>query len=219
MRIYEIDIDNHQLLESSHINFPPPNIVFSDEEVKSILRVGFDIGVGYGESAPANRNSGDMHSLDVFFEEEYDDESGYSETEFLTNWLRGPRYNHIKNMIQNNALIQNGFIGIFRSIKVSPEKVAAIAAGKGGHLGEFWSYKRNDPHWAPESDNLLLLELQANVKISDVDWITSFRRMANYVYGDDEGEISLSRGTPLHLHRMIIAPNDDVEVTKWDQIA
>ena len=59
----------HQLLESSHINFPPPNIVFSDEEVKSILRVGFDIGVGYGESA-ANRNGGDMYSVDRFFEEE-----------------------------------------------------------------------------------------------------------------------------------------------------
>lgn len=188
------------LVEQAGLRFPGPKAVFPDDEVTRTLNQGFDVGRSFNSDV-------DQHDLDAvhdLFDEAADEGQFDEETDdpasFLAKWLRGPRYKFIADAIRAEAEVRDGGLVIEREIMVMDDVVQAIINGTCPRLGEFWSFRGGEAHWGHNaqagSKSVYLLAL---VNPAQVDWITTFRRNANYALGDDESEIALQPGTPLRL--------------------
>lgn len=201
-----------EILET--FSLPPAKDVFPDQEVRAIHDNGFDVGAPYGTEVSGR----DRHSVDRFFDDHKEEGrfDGKDSLAYLSHWLRGPRYDHIIRELLSNAKIENDKIRIERVIVVSKDEALAIANGKGGPLGTFWSYSFGEPHWHIRSGTSV--RIIAEVDPSKVDWITTIRRNANYLYGDDEWEIALSPGTPLKLV-LIAVDGEPLDIKVTSQVA
>lgn len=201
-----------ELLES--FSLPSAKHVFPDQEVRAIHDHGFDIGAPYGTEV----TSRDRDAIDRFFDDHKEEGrfDGKDSLTYLTRWLRGPRYDHIIRELLSNANIENGRLRIERIIVVSKDEAVAIANGKGGPLGTFWSYSFGQPHWYLHGGTNV--RLIAEVDPGKVDWVTTIRRNANYLYGDDEWEIALSPGTPLKLVALAV-DGEPLDIKVASQVA
>lgn len=188
----------------SQLKLPSPIEVFPDEEINEIATHGFCVGVPYGAAAGNDR---DVDSITRFFDEMLEDgeyEDGDDEIAFLANWLRGERYQYITRKLRASIEMQNGLVKIHREIVIPDNTIGDIVNGRNPHLGEFWSFNNPEGHWARAGDNDHNVILTALVKPKDIDWVTTIRRNANWTLGDDENEITLRHGTPLHLIEMLV---------------
>jgi hypothetical protein len=196
--------------------FPSPEEVFPDSEVENIANKGFDVGREYGKK----NSKRCLDSIERFFDdaEESNELVDGNEISHLAQWLRNERYNYIVRAIKECAKFQNNNLIVKRRIVVFPKIVSSIQNGTTG-LGEFWSWGDNaEAHWhLDDGTNKVELTLTAEVSLNSVDWIATFRRNSNYLYGDDETEISLARGTPVILTSIKTDNSDEIEIHQSNQ--
>lgn len=188
------------LVEQAGLRFPAPKVVFPDDEVSRTLKQGFDIGRSFNDGVAQYDLDGVHDLFDEATDEGQFDEETDDPAAFLAKWLRGPRYRFIADAIRASAEVRDGGLVIERAIMVQDDVVHAIINGTCPRLGEFWSFRGGEAHWGHTAQSgSKTVTLLAVVDPALVDWVTTFRRNANYSLGDDESEIALQPGTPLKL--------------------
>ena len=136
------------------------------------------------------------------------DDENVDETERFKNWLEGyveARYNNAFNTISNESTFENGRIKIWREMTVDENYVKHLLA-QGKHLGIFWSFTKDaaEAHWG-HGDKNIYVKIETSIPENHVNWEETILLNMSPNIGDEEKEIRLFKGTPIHIETMSIA--------------
>jgi hypothetical protein len=98
-----------------------------------------------------------------------------------------------------SEVIKNGRVSIWRKITVSDDWMDHFIK-EGKHLGIYWTWDPDaaETHWGDYSKKSTAL-IEATVPENGVDWEKTLRINVEPLIGDDEREITLSKGVPLQI--------------------
>lgn len=178
-------------------------MMFTDEYLKNLLNKGFDVGAKYG----SEETSKDMDSIDRLLND-FNISPG-NEMQFLKQWMH-KRIAFVINQLESQMDIVDDKVVCHRYLKLTDEELATLLHNN-TELGEYWTYDRDAyiPGWGDDSKAHTIV-IHGLVDFNDIDWMTTIERNANYLYGDDESELSIPDGL-IHITSITDDYNDSLE--------
>ena len=164
--------------------------IIDDNFIENLLKNGFNCGEKYG----SDETIFDMEALYRLFEDNNVKEE--DQKTFLITWLP-KRFNYVMNSLFPSITKENDYIHIYRKIFLNNDDIYDFLHGD-EPLGDFWtSHNQYIEGWGDENNKHILIH--GLIKKDDIDWKTSVIRNMNYLYGDDEQELTLFKDVPINI--------------------
>jgi len=150
----------------------------------------------------ANEELGEYVDID-------DDLSDIIETQDFQDWLKYElevKFEDLYYDVFMNLIDQNGYITLYRSMKVDDDYLNKLMRCEIKRIGHYWTYDINaaEPHWGYNNDdkrNEIIFEIK--IKEEYIDWIETFRLNLEHHFYNEEKEIRLFKNTPLNITKII----------------
>lgn len=150
----------------------------------------------------ANEELGEYVDID-------DDLSDIIETQDFQDWLKYElevKFEDLYYDVFMNLIDQNGYITLYRSMKVDDDYLNKLIHCEIKRIGHYWTYDINaaEPHWGYNNDdkrNEIIFEIK--IKEEYIDWIETFRLNLEHHFYNEEKEIRLFKNTPLNITKII----------------
>jgi hypothetical protein len=156
--------------------------ILSPETVKSVLDLG-------------------DHYLDLYREENYLDEEEEIDEEDFKNWLKYELMWKTEDLIRfyESEIIKGGKLTIWRAMTVKDDYILHLEK-EAKHLGIYWTWDPDsaETHWGDYSKKSKAL-IEAEISENGVDWEKTLISNIQPYIGDDEKEITLSKGSPMKI--------------------
>lgn len=121
--------------------------------------------------------------------------------EALKTWVNKHRIPFVIRNIQDElADVQEGAtLTLYRNIHLSDDDIEALVAGRKTDLGIYWSTTPVDGYWGKGGTPVYCV---AEVPMSAINWKATIMSRIDYLWGDDETEIQLTKGARIKLVRV-----------------
>ncbi len=184
--------------------------VVTPEWIEEVLDYGFDVGKPHPRASTDFEDGYDWESMyrmlvelqnDGIIPKDVDINNDQQKArQYIEEWFKD-RYRYVLEWMSAEQV--GGSYVVHRAITLPSERSAVLLASGRTRLGEFWSFSGGRAFWG--NDEHSECHMKALVASNAIDWITTMRRNMNYVFGEEEMEVFLPKGTPVRLVAMTFA--------------
>jgi len=139
-----------------------------------------------------------------FFDPDNDATDIINSTDFK-NWLKyelESRFEDLYYDFETNVVDENGYVTLYRSMKVEDNYLELLKTCKVKRVGIYWTWNFNkaEPHWGYNDNNKQNdIIFETKIKEEYINWIDTFRLNLEHEYYNEENEIRLFKNTPLNI--------------------